>query len=64
MALSLTDSLLTCRKIDAVDQLQRYLRWRREGYISSNGQCFDVRGTVDQVLDRFARTGDPASDVR
>ncbi len=61
MALCLADSLLTRGTFDAVDQLQRYLRWRREGYLSSTGQCFDVGGTVRQALDRFASTGDPAS---
>ena len=61
MALCLADSLLTRGTFDAVDQLQRYLRWRREGYLSSTGQCFDVGATVGRALDRFARTGDPAS---
>ena len=61
MALCLADSLLTSGTFDAVDQLQRYLRWRREGYLSSTGQCFDVGATVGRALDRFARTGDPAS---
>lgn len=61
MALCLADSLLTNGTFDAVDQLRRYLRWRREGYLSSTGQCFDVGGTVGRDLFRFARTGDPAS---
>ena len=56
MALCLADSLLTCGEFDAVDQLQRYLRWRREGYLSSNGHCFDVGGTVDQVCSAKSRS--------
>ncbi len=42
MALCLAESLVTCRGFDPADQLNRYLRWWQEGYLSSNGRCFDI----------------------
>lgn len=59
MALCLADSLLSCPDFDPVDQMQRYLRWRDEGYRSSNGQCFDIGNTVSAALRQFEKTGDP-----
>ena len=44
-----------------MDQMQRYVRWCREGYLSSNGECFDIGITVSDALSRFERTGDPYS---
>ena len=37
MALCLAESLTTCDGFDARDQMQRYVRWWREGHPSSNG---------------------------
>ena len=35
MALCLAESLVECGAFDAVDQLSRYLRWKRKGHHSS-----------------------------
>lgn len=59
MALCLAVSLLACQGFDAHDQMNRYIRWWREGYLSSNGECFDIGNTVRRSLNRFQRTGDP-----
>ncbi len=59
MALCLADSLNTCAGFDACDQMERYLRWREEGYLSSNGRCFDIGSTVAGALDRYRSTGNP-----
>ncbi|MDZ7841668.1 MAG: ADP-ribosylglycohydrolase family protein [Gammaproteobacteria bacterium] len=59
MALCLADSLLARRGFDAADQMDRYTRWYREGYLSSTGQCFDIGNTVRAALERYAATGDP-----
>lgn len=59
MALCLAASLLECNGFDAADQMERYVRWRDEGYMSSNGRCFDIGGTVTMALTRFLLTGDP-----
>jgi ADP-ribosyl-[dinitrogen reductase] hydrolase len=61
MALCLAESLITCGEFDPVDQLARYVRWKREGYHSSNGTCFDVGGTVRAALARFERYSEPWS---
>lgn len=59
MALCLAESLVECGGFDARDQMDRYMRWRHEGYLSSTGECFDVGTTVDRALNRYRRTGDP-----
>jgi ADP-ribosyl-[dinitrogen reductase] hydrolase len=41
--------------------MSRYVRWMRQGYMSSNGSCFDIGMTVSSALVRFGRTGDPFS---
>jgi ADP-ribosyl-[dinitrogen reductase] hydrolase len=61
MALCLAASLVECRGFDANDQMSRYIRWWREGYMSSNGRCFDIGNTVSAALRQFERTGDPFS---
>jgi ADP-ribosyl-[dinitrogen reductase] hydrolase len=61
MALCLAESLIECKGFDAVDQMQRYVRWWREGHLSSTGRCFDIGGTTSGSLARFQRTGDPYS---
>ena len=53
MALCLAESLLECDGFDARDQMQRYVRWWREGYLSSTGICFDIGSTVAWALRRF-----------
>jgi ADP-ribosyl-[dinitrogen reductase] hydrolase len=59
MALCLAESIVEAGW-DPVDQLTRYVRWWREGYLSSTGTCFDIGNTVAQALRSFEQTGDPA----
>ena len=59
MALCLADSLVAQGGFDPSDQMDRYLRWMEEGYLSSNGECFDVGMTVADALGRYRNTGDP-----
>ncbi len=59
MALCLAESLLERRCFDPIDQLSRYLRWYREGHLSSTGDCFDIGGTVASALRRFEQSGEP-----
>lgn len=58
MALCLAESLIQRSGFDAVDQLQRYVRWYREGYLSSTGECFDIGMNVQAALLRFEQTGE------
>ncbi len=62
MALCLAESLIKCKGFDPADQMNRYLKWYREGYLSSNGRCFDIGNTVREALVRFERTGEPLSE--
>ncbi len=61
MALCLADSLIHCQGFDPVDQLERYVRWYRQGYLSSTGACFDIGNTVRAALHHFEQTRDPNS---
>lgn len=61
MALCLAESLLAKRGFDATDQMQRYVRWWQEGYLSSTGVCFDIGNTTRAALVNFLRTGEPFS---
>jgi len=61
MALCLAESLIERGGFDAVDQLVRYVRWWRDGHLSSTGRCFDIGDTVRAALVRFERTRDAAS---
>lgn len=58
MALCLAESLIESETFDPVDQLERYCRWYRHGYLSSVGRCFDIGNTVRIALERFERTGE------
>jgi ADP-ribosylglycohydrolase len=53
MALCLAESLIEQQGFDPVDQLQRYVRWYHQGYMSSTGRCFDIGNTVRQALHSF-----------
>ena len=60
MALCLAASLVE-HGFDTHDQMQRYMLWHDEGYMSSNGTCFDVGSTTSEALVRFRRTGNPVA---
>lgn len=61
MALCLAESLTNCRVFDPADQMRRYVKWWREGHLSSTGRCFDIGGTTSGSLSRFEKTGEPFS---
>ena len=58
MALCLAESLISKGEFNPVDQLERYLRWYEEGYLSSNGVCFDTGTTTLSALTQFKKTRD------
>ena len=47
MALCLAESLIESRGFNASDQMERYLKWYHQGYLSSQGWCFDI-GTINR----------------
>jgi ADP-ribosyl-[dinitrogen reductase] hydrolase len=59
MALCLAESLLDRGGMDLHDHMRRYAAWRRDGYLSSTGRCFDIGTTTATQIDRFERTGEP-----
>lgn len=59
MALCLASSLVERGGFDPHDQMRRYLRWYREGYMSSTGRCFDIGNTVRAALERYEHDGEP-----
>ncbi len=59
MALCLAESLTEQRGFDPVDQLERYLRWFREGHLSSTGVCFGIGNTTMEAILRFEETREP-----
>lgn len=61
MALCLATSLVERNGFDADDQMRRYCRWQDDGYLSSNGRCFDIGNTVDSALARYRATGNVAA---
>lgn len=61
MALCLATSLAELGTFDPADQMLRYCKWMREGYLSSNGRCFDVGNAVRGALSRFQYTGEAFS---
>ena len=61
MARCLGESLIESGGFDPIDQLSRYVRWKRKGHHSSTGTCFDIGGTVMSALARFERYGEPWS---
>ena len=50
MALLLAESLLAREGFDARDQVERYVRWQREGYGSATGQCVGISANVARAL--------------
>lgn len=59
MALCLAESLAQTGGFDPRDQMERYVRWWRDGHWSSIGHCFDIGTTTRTALASFERTGEP-----
>lgn len=59
MALCLAESLIEKNGFDPIDQLERYVRWWKEGYWSSTGRCFDIGNTICSALIQFQETKEP-----
>lgn len=50
--------------IDQRDQMERYVRWYRDGYMSSTGECFDIGNGTRAALEGFEASGDPEQGKR
>jgi ribA/ribD-fused uncharacterized protein len=56
MALCLAESLIEKNQFDAVDQMERYVRWYRHGYNSVKGYCFDIGNSTANALEFFEKS--------
>ncbi len=61
LALALAKSLIESKGFNPPDQMERYLDWYQEGYLSVNGECFDIGNTTREALEHFADTQEPYS---
>ena len=61
MALCLAASLVEQGDFDPRDQMDRYCAWMQNGYMSSNGTCFDIGVTTSRALENYLKTKDPFS---
>ncbi|MEK4044929.1 ADP-ribosylglycohydrolase family protein [Paenibacillus sp. FSL H8-0048] len=61
MALCLAESLLMVQTFDPADQMQRYVKWYREGALSSTGRCFDIGNATREALHRYEASGEAYS---
>ena len=59
MALCIAASLTETGAYDPRDQLARFVRWYRDGYLSSTGRCFDIGNQTRAALEEFEVTGEP-----
>ncbi len=50
LTLALTDSLLACKQSTALDQMQRYLAWQKQGQYSSHGVTENIPPLVVKAL--------------
>jgi len=50
MALCLAESLVELDRAVTSDQVERYLRWQREGHLSSTGQCIGISADTARAL--------------
>jgi ADP-ribosyl-[dinitrogen reductase] hydrolase len=57
MMLCMSKSLIELGRFDAKDQLDRYLEWFENGYMSVNGKCFDIGDTTRLSLYSYKRFG-------
>ena len=57
MALCLAESLIESG-FDLKDQLDKYLKWYRDGYLSSTGSCFDIGINTSNALANYEQTGE------
>ena len=50
MALCLAESLLDKQGFDAADQVARYAKWQKSGYLSATGECVGITASTARAL--------------
>jgi ADP-ribosyl-[dinitrogen reductase] hydrolase len=59
MALCMAESLIEMEVFNPIDQMDRYVKWFRQGNLSSTGHCFDIGNATSEALRRYERTKEP-----
>lgn len=57
LMLCMAASIVNAGQHDAANVLAHYLAWYIEGYMSVNGQCFDIGRTTRQAIEDYAEEG-------
>ena len=63
MALCLANSLIECRGFNASDQMDRYIKWFDEGYMSCKSKGFGIGKQTARAIGRYIKSGDPYSGL-
>jgi ADP-ribosyl-[dinitrogen reductase] hydrolase len=63
LMLCLVESFIEKKEFSLEDQMSKFYRWWKEGYMSSTGVCFDIGNTTKAALERFEATKDPMSGL-
>jgi len=61
LMLCLLMSFIEKKEFDLTDQMNRFMKWWKEGYMSSTGLCFDIGNTTKASLKRYEQSLDPLS---
>ena len=64
MALCLAKSLLESKGFDPIDQLDKYVAWMYEGYMSCTGKSIGLGKTCQRSLIRYGRTKHSCTDLK
>ncbi|KAF9486225.1 ADP-ribosylglycohydrolase [Pholiota conissans] len=48
---------------DEADQMRLYTRWKKEGYLSAIGRCFDIGNTISRSLAIYSRHEDRVEEA-
>jgi len=63
MALCLAQSIIDSMGFDPVDQMEKFLSWMEEGYMSCTGKPIGMGKIIMRTLIRYRRTRQPYTDI-
>ena len=56
IALCLAESLIEKKGFDPTNQMERYVKWWKEGHLSCTGECFNIGNATRAALSRFLKS--------
>lgn len=63
MALCLADSLINSNGFDAKNQLDTYVKWLKDGYMSTRDEAYDIGLTVFKSIVHYMETGETTTNI-